>query len=258
MKRLILMSLFITLSSYAFQFTQDLQNGFYWRGFPIGMSKLVTDPSQGPLLNDLTNRAVAEWENAIGADIWDVGTGFQVTGSFSGNYIRWSFNFEAETGYDGQNTLGVTTRYVQGTHVVRTDIILNGNNPVLLANRNGELYVTILHEFGHTIGLGHSFAPAVMQASLGWYRSLTVDDRDGGIAAYEEHLEKQRIGFVSPLVTDEFTDSDALNFLGCGTISSLPAPPNNGMGAFALTILLSLIMFLSAGLARPRRVLATA
>lgn len=217
----------VVLKAHGYTFTQDLSLGFYWNSFPINMTKFAVDDSQGQILNILTNQAVAEWENAIGENIWDVGSSYEIGNGSSGNFIKWSFNFSEETGYDEQSTLAVATRFTQGTHIVRTYIILNGNNLNLFNNVNNMLYATILHEFGHTIGLGHSQMPAIMQASINWYRNLQEDDISGGIHAMDTHLDRKATGFVAPSVAAS-EENDSLSLSGCGTVNL--GPGSNGPG----------------------------
>ncbi len=241
MKTLIL-CLGFCLQGYTYSFTSDFQSGFYWGDFPIPMKKYVIDPVDGPRLNNLVNQAVQEWEDVIGSDVWDVGPSYIVSSSFSGNLIRWSFDFGAETGWDSQTTLAVTTRWSEGTYMIKTEIVLNGNHPMLYNDIGGILYPTILHELGHTIGIGHSNMPSVMQASLGPYSSLQEDDISAGVVVVSEHKTRASSGFVAASAQkDENGLTDAV---GCGVIST-GSGPGGGLGAFLMCFFMG--MFLSCG-----------
>ncbi len=242
---------------FSYSFTQDIQLGFYWGGFPINFKKVVVDASHGPMLQQLTDQAVNEWEFESGIDLWSVESGFEVTSNFQGNFIRWSFDFENETGFDGQSTLAVTTRYIQGTNIVRSDIILNGNNSALFNNQGNMLYATILHEFGHVMGLGHSDMLSIMQPSLTWLRSLQEDDIAGAIDVHGVQVSRQASGFVSPQAAGVTTRKEKDGISGCGTIN-MQGPGANGPGSMGglFVLMLGLLLGLPLLGGQQRRSLA--
>lgn len=226
---------------FAWSFTEDFNAGYYWKSLPVSFGKFVTNPSDGALLAQLTDQAQQEWENAVGREIWSMPGGY-VVGAGSGNHIRWSNNFAAETGYDPNTTLAVTVRYSSGTYFSKVEIILNGDNSALRSNSQGMLKKTILHELGHTIGLDHSQQYSIMGANLSGVSSLQWDDSQGANAAIDEHLYRQQIGYVSPLASDSGNNT----FAACGSVvlaSSDSEGPGPG-GSFILSLGLGLIFAL--------------
>lgn len=232
-------------SALAYKFTSDFSAGIYWGGFPVNAANFATNQQEGQVLSALVSQAVNAWENSVGKEIWNINSSVQFSSPF-GNAIRWSNNFAAETGFNPNTTLAVTVRYRTGTFFSRFEIILNGQNTALRNNTSNILYQTILHELGHVIGLDHSeFTNAVMYASLQGINNLSNDDVNGAVAAVNETLRRQEIGFVSELARqDEASDSNAL---ACGSIAFVkgdtPPPGGSGLIALALGLFIALIPF---------------
>jgi hypothetical protein len=246
---LLLMAILLSTKAHSYAFTVDFNKGFYWHSFPIQMSKFVADASDGDLLEQLTNQAEQDWESAVGKNIWEINP-VKVTTAYSGNYIRWSTNFGAETGYDPNSTLAITIRYNQGTYFQQTVIILNGNISYLRQNLGNSLKTTILHEIGHTLGLDHSGANAIMAASLSNLSTLQQDDIQGVNAIVDETIRRQSIGYVSPF-SSTTTQKNSL-VPACGTIEDLGngKGPGNGVGNFIGSLLIG---FLGVAVANKRR-----
>ncbi|MFT6069427.1 MAG: hypothetical protein ACJAT2_001292 [Bacteriovoracaceae bacterium] len=239
--KLVLLSVMTITSAHTFEYTSDFKNGFYWGSLPIGINKFVTDPNDGPELSQIVGNSENAWEGAAGRDLWSFNSGVIVTSSYSGNYIRWSDNFGAETGYDPTQTLAITIRYTSGPHMVRTEIILNGNMASLRNNENGLLDKTILHEMGHTLGLDHSFQNAIMGAYASNISTLQWDDVQGVNAVIDETLYRQSIGYVSPLAGSTTTEE----YSTCGSVAFISADDNGRggpPGGFGISLLLGLAL----------------
>jgi hypothetical protein len=246
---LLLMAILLSSEVQAYTLTSDFTKGFYWQSFPIQMSKFVTDPNDGALLEQLTNQAVQDWEGASGKNLWNF-SAVQTSSAYSGNYIRWSDNFGAETGYDPTKTLAITIRYNQGTYFQQTVIILNGSLSYLRQNWGNALKTTILHEIGHTLGLDHSTANAIMAANLSSLTTLQPDDIQGVNAVVDETIRRQSTGYVSPY---SVTTSEKNGLLpACGTVEDIGngKGPKNGTSNFVGSLLIG---FLAIAFANKRK-----
>lgn len=232
--------------AWGYRLTEDFAQGFYWAGFPIQLNKFATSTAEGELLASLLNQAENAWEDAVGREIWQADGGAVISNDFYGNNIRWSNNFAADTGYNPSSTLAVTIRYSSGTHVQKTEIILNGELFYLRQNQNNILYKTILHELGHTIGLDHSDQPAIMGASVSHINSLQSDDEEGANAVISEALTRQATGYISPLAAQQSQDENALSACGSVDMGNSGGPG----GGFFASLLLGLLL---SGLSSLRR-----
>jgi hypothetical protein len=233
------MAILLSPTVYGFSFTSDFSKGFYWQSFPIKMSKFVTDASDGALLEEITNEAVQEWEDATGKNLWDISP-VQISSAVSGNYIKWSDHFGSETGYDPSKTLAITIRYNQGTFFEQTVIILNGSLSYLRQNWGNTLKATILHEIGHTLGLDHSKENAIMAASLSSLTTLQQDDFDGVNAVVDETIKRQSSGYISPFSGNEQDEKKGAPT--CGTIEEMGKGPKNGAGNFIGSLIVGFLM----------------
>jgi hypothetical protein len=238
----VLLFILLVRPVWSFSFTEDFNKGFYWASFPLATKNHVTVESDGPELAALVEQAKQAWEDVAGRELWSFSQSFLITGSTSGNNVRWSFNFGAETGFSPQSTLAVTVRHSSGTHMNRFEIILNGENQALKNNQGGMLFQVLLHEFGHVIGLDHTNSTAaVMQANLSRQNILQADDQAGALAIVGEHLHRQAIGFTSPFSQEN--ESNGQKIAACGSVSLITDrndqdPPN---GSFFLSLLFGVI-----------------
>lgn len=234
------LSLMIALFSFkgfAYSYTQDYQRGIYWSSLPVQMTRFAVDSSDGALLQTIVDESVSEWESAIGKEIWQISP-VQLSSNYSGNYIRWSYNFAQETGYDATRTLAVTIRYNNGTHFSQVVIILNAGIGYLRQNFGGALKKTILHELGHTVGLDHSEETAIMAATLGSIGSLQYDDIRGMNALIDDTLYKQQIGYVAPQAGGSVEENKVA---ACGTIEDIGNGGSGGGNQFILSLILGLL-----------------
>ncbi len=252
---LLLMAIFLGLlmisqKSYAYSFTSDFNKGFYWRAFPIKMKKFAAIEADAKNLESLVSEAVTEWETSIGKDIWDFSP-VESRSSYAGNYIRWSENFGAETGYDPSRTLAITIRYNQGTFFEQTVIILNGSISYLKQNWGNTLKTTIIHEIGHTLGLDHSGEEAIMAATIGSITTLQDDDVAGINAVVDETLKRQSSGYISPLSVQESKKGLA----ACGSVEDISksSKPGSGMTNFFGSLLIGFAAILLAHRLESRR-----
>jgi hypothetical protein len=207
------------------------------------MRKFALSRDDGRLLSSLLNRAIEQWENAVGRELWQSDDSYELSGAdSSSSHIRWSNDFGAETGYDPGSTLAVTIRYRTGTFVERVEIILNREDSSLVNNVNNMLYQVILHELGHSIGLDHSeFFSAVMYQSLIGLESLQSDDVNGANSVVDETLHRQSSGFISELVRREDKDSDGF---ACGQIF-FPGDGPSGKGLIGFFLGMMIVFAIS-------------
>lgn len=229
----IFIGILFSAKAHAYNFTADYLKGFYWASFPIKMTPYASNDTDAQNLRIYINSAVSSWENTVGKDIWEISSVERST-NYQGNFIRWSDNFGEETGYDPSSTLAITIRYNRGTYYERVVIILNGSNPYLRQNYSAYLQKTLLHEFGHTIGIDHSDDMfAIMYRSLSSVYSLNYDDSQAANEAINSMVNKQANGYVSPYSTSEE------KVAACGSVVDISGNgPGGGSGSFIFSLFL--------------------
>lgn len=218
-------------SAHAYKLTQDFRNGFYWKSLPINISIIEEN---GRSLGELTEQAINEWHQFTGLTIWNI-----VPAGSSPNIVRWSNNFFKETRMDETAVLAVAIRYTEGPYFARTEIVINGNHSEI-RNSLPNLYTTIKHELGHTMGLDHSDVPsAIMWPNLQTYGpGIDQDDREGMIEAYDIMIDRQLTRYISPLA---YEDSSEAQGLSCATVSLTPMAAGQGLVSLLLGILISFV-----------------
>ncbi len=230
----------ITSNVFAYNFTDDFNNGFYWNTMPINFA--VSEPNQqaGSFLKAMVEDAVDEWESSLGQQLWDIDPTVLAVNPGNRNLIRWSSDIEGETGHNAASTLAVTLRYINGPYYYKSEIILNAQHPTL-GTMNG-LKSTLMHEFGHTYGLGHSNNnQAIMYFQYTGSQILANDDLDGMSALVAETQRRLAIGYISPLAFEE----EGGQTTSCATVDINPDSGGGPGGPFSIlfSLVLGLLMF---------------
>jgi hypothetical protein len=231
--------LLVSSQAWGYKLTADFTNGFYWATLPISISVVESDPNRKALLESLSQKAMKQWENDTNLSLWS----YNPAGSAT-NIIRWSTNFAAETHMDPNTVLAVTIRYTNGPYFARTEIVINGGSPYNNTFDHGDLYTTLSHELGHTMGLDHSsLSSAIMAPTLqGPNYQPQSDDIQGMSEAYSVSSQRQATGYISPLSYD--TKSSSTNGLSCGTVGASATGAGwtmNGLFSLATGLLISFI-----------------
>lgn len=228
----------LTTPVWAYRFTTDFSNGFYWQELPINITVVDSDEARKAKITALAQAAIDNWQTDSGLQLWDyVGTGTK-------NIIRWSTNFAQETKMDPTTVLAVAIRYTDGPYFAKTEIVINGGHTF---NQNDAmLRTTITHELGHTMGLDHSeVSQAVMAPTLQTFFTgrLHSDDVSGVLAAHAEMEHRQITRYISPLAYSK--DEATQNPVSCGTIGPVTAATSgvsvNGLVSLASGLLISFV-----------------
>ncbi|MES2803498.1 MAG: matrixin family metalloprotease [Bdellovibrionota bacterium] len=144
-------------------------------------------------------------------------------------------NLNAVTGADEDFVPAAASVHTSDGVIYEGIIYLNASSgDANIANFDtNSLTITLAHEIGHILGLGHSADGNALMYFDGTYKnklSLAQDDIDG-------------VSYLYP--SDEFRDG---HFAGCGSVGQLPPPPPSNL------LFLTLLMLLPvAVLARLRR-----
>jgi len=237
-----LLLLLISAPAMAYEFTIDFKNGFYWANLPISISVSEGNANRKAKLETLSKSAISVWEQSTGLKIWDYSSGTR-------NVIRWSTNFEAETRMSSSTTLAVAIRYTSGPYFAKTEIVLNGNHPMLDDSRgfstDSAVFKTLIHELGHTMGLDHDQwnQNAVMYPSLDTVHFVRLDssDIDGMQAAHQQMMDWQLERYVSPLAYENNQVSSSP--MSCAS-AGLVAQGGSGLSGLASLIGGILISFI--------------
>ncbi len=165
---LLFLGLFLQHHSLAYQFTEDLIRGSFWRTFPIPLKlQIASNDSRYGLTEQALTEAIDEWQKHSEIQLWDYREGGSTAAA--NNVIRWSNNFEKETGYAANSTMAITVRYSSPPLLQRTEIIINGQYFGL--TNIEDLRKILIHELGHTLGLDHSEEYGSLM-----YRTLALGD----------------------------------------------------------------------------------
>lgn len=228
-----LSALYLPLVAWGYSYTEDFARGIYWKSFPVSLRVAVSDAAERDRLEGMLLVAMDQWQTDQPVVVWEIDYG-----ESSKNILRWSDNFQAETGYPEASTLGVTIRHFRGTYFEKTEIILNSKIKDLVANKGNLLAQTIGHELAHTVGVGHTDQSALMYPIIGAYNLPHADDLEALTAVVKETIRRQDTGYVAP---GSQISSDQ-NPLGCGGTGSSDAGSLDQR--FALSLLLGTFPFL--------------
>lgn len=244
-----LLFIFYSADGSAFSLTNDFQDGFYWKEFPINLS-VVDDPSYDyQKIADLEwalAQAIEQWsEKTYGIEFWRLDVPIDVSEQTK-NFVKWDRNFEANSGLIGSQYLAVTIRRALIPFIARVEILMN---PHYIDLDRDEIVKILVHELGHTIGLDHSVdANSIMSASirLGPYsnQSITVDDVAGLNYIYTEMGSRQAGSSNDPAYLELQSSRDqnsSKEFVpSCGTIKDINGG-GGGSGPFLPSFLFGLV-----------------
>ena len=225
--------------SWPYHLTQDFRSGFYWSNFPLKFKILETNPERKKLLEELSRKAMGEWESSTSSSIWDLAEAGTM------NIIRWSDRFSEETQMDAQSVLAVAIRYTEGPYFAKSEIIINGNHPDFNSSmawwNKMNLQTTITHELGHTMGLDHSQEmEAIMAPTLQTpYMGLHHDDLEGMREVITQSEERQLTRYISPLAYEKTKQVDTLSC--ASTYQSGSNIPFTGVISFIVGYVTSLL-----------------
>lgn len=235
MKKLILVfSLIICQLSFSYEFTSDFTKGFFWEKLPLDFHISEFDVDKKRMLKEIVSSAAQVWESGVGEEIWEFEK--EVSGR---NIIRWATDFEKETGFDPESTLAVTIRHNVAPYWAKAEIILNPNKQVLLLSPESLHYV-LMHELGHTMGLGHTDDDnSVMKASFaGELLDLSSSDIGGMIDALGIMQQRRE----NPTLAAASSQEDSRDGLSCGTVDLGGGDGPGGPLQFLFSLLMGALM----------------
>jgi Matrixin len=230
-----IVSLFV-FSANAFTLNSTSNSGL--QGWNNGEVQIFVNPTSCPSSIDVVSiviEAVKVWNNVPTSSVRvSYGGITNSTGISSPPVVYCVTSFAAFPGADPNSVPGAARASAPNGQIVAGDIFLNatsGNANIANFSTNINT-ITMAHEIGHLLGLGHSHSVNALMYYDGSYRTkltLSQDDIDG-------------MSYLYP--SDEFKNTKTL--AGCGTIavSSLPPPPSGKIMMLLFCILcLPLMVF---------------
>ena len=80
--------LLVSTKVFAYNFTQDFNDGFYWQSLVIPMTVVEADVNGGQYLKAIVDDAVDAWESSLGQQLWNISPIVQAS-DVGGNLIKW-------------------------------------------------------------------------------------------------------------------------------------------------------------------------
>lgn len=219
----------ISLKEEAFAFTLNSSTNSAAKGWPSADVTVLVNPAACPASVDIVAavRDAVDFWNRIPTSRLQLSYGGTTTSTASGSppVIYCEVNFQASTGGSEDSIPGVAYISRSGQDIAAGRIVLNSSAGLAnIANLDKTyLSITIAHEIGHLIGLGHSQSQsALMYYSIGSKLNvaLSQDDIDGASYLYP----------LNELGGDKIA--------GCGLISGAKNNRGSGGGGYAICFLL--------------------
>lgn len=221
---------------FSYEFTTDFNTGFFWENLPLDFHISEFNEDKKEILKEIVSSAASVWERGVGEDIWEFEK--EISGR---NIIRWAVDFEKETGFDPESTLAVTIRHNIAPYWAKAEIILNPNKQFLLLNTESLHYI-LMHELGHTMGLGHTDDEnSVMKASFaGEILDLSSDDISGMMDALGVMQERR----ANPTLLASTSEEESKDGLSCGTVDLSGGSGPKGPLQFLISLLMGALMLI--------------
>ena len=253
---LILATLALSQTLYAYVLNKGALNGSRWRSYPIAMNINTADSGLSvENIDAIFSKEMNKWNGAIGFNALELdsnnvvssGDTMKVDGS---NQIGFSLNFQSDSGgFDPQSTVAVAGQYGDGYAMTDAFMVFNSqyvewyaDDVTSLQQRayKDHLPTIVLHELGHVLGLGHSLnLSAIMAAVRETKIEMTLTDDDITGVKYLTSTDGSTSGGSS--------DGKGLNstFGGCATITGTNGTGGSGnISGNAALMLLPMISLL--------------
>lgn len=225
MIKIVLIALLIATQAQAFTLITTNPNQKGWASNEV---TFLVNTANCPIdVVALIGNAAAVWNNVANSTIKASYAGATTSTTYANpTTVYCETNFSTATGGANEDFVPAAASVHTSNGTIYEGIIyLNASTgDANIANFDtNSLTITIAHEIGHILGLGHSADANAMMYFDGTYKnkmSLAQDDIDG-------------ISYLYP--SDEFRDG---HFAGCGSVGHLPPPPPRSLWLLTLLMLL--------------------